>query len=140
LFCQPRRKSQLGSEEYVRSLIGLVSGSHELNLHTIDAVHAVNEKNEDEYKGDLHPILDFCHNGILRDETVQRSIARPPRSEHPETYVKILRLTLKGSGMIKSMNSVISRTRRTKTFSFNQQAVDWQAQAGNIRGCSRESS
>lgn len=39
----------------------------------------------------------------------------PATQGRAETYVKILRLTLKGSGMIRSINSAISNTSNKKT-------------------------
>ena len=38
---------------YLRSGSALVFGLRELDLDAVDAIHAVDEEDEDEYKGDL---------------------------------------------------------------------------------------
>lgn len=52
----------------VRSPLSLVRGCHELELDPVDAVDAVNEEDQDEDKGDLHPVLYLGHDGALGDE------------------------------------------------------------------------
>jgi len=40
----------------------------ELNLNSVDAVHAVNEENQDEDECNLHSILQFCYQWTLAYE------------------------------------------------------------------------
>jgi hypothetical protein len=44
---------------YVPALV--LVGLGELDLDSVDAVYAVDEEDEDEDEGYLHPVLDFCH-------------------------------------------------------------------------------
>lgn len=44
----------------------LLVGLGELELDSVDAVYAVNEENQDEDKGNLHPILKFRYDRTLR--------------------------------------------------------------------------
>jgi len=46
----------------------LLVGLGELDLDSIDAVHAIDEEDKDEDEGNLHSILDFCDEWGLRDE------------------------------------------------------------------------
>jgi len=50
------------------SLLSVLSGRHELNLNAVDSVDTVDEENENEDKGDLHPILDLGNDRVLGDE------------------------------------------------------------------------
>jgi hypothetical protein len=45
-------------------------GGRQLDLDAVDAVDAINEEDQDEDKGDLQPVLDLGHNGVLGDEAV----------------------------------------------------------------------
>lgn len=46
----------------------LVLRLRKLHLYAVDAVHTVDEQNEDEDKGDLQPILKLCYYGAFGDE------------------------------------------------------------------------
>jgi hypothetical protein len=37
-------------------------------LHPINAIHAVDEQNQNEDESDLHSVLEFCYDGRLADE------------------------------------------------------------------------
>jgi hypothetical protein len=39
----------------------LLVGLGELDLDAVDTVYAVDKEDQDEYKGNLHPILEFCY-------------------------------------------------------------------------------
>jgi hypothetical protein len=56
-------KEQCGSPSAL-----LVAHARELNLHAVHAVDAVHEQDQDEDERDLHAILQFGHDGALRDE------------------------------------------------------------------------
>ena len=119
---------------YLRSLLVGFRGGDELGLHAVDAVDAVDEQNENEDETNLHPILNLGYYRVLGDETVfmVRNGCSIKTGVHFRegggvggggvffcegicTYVKILRLTLKGRGMMRSMNMPISSTRRANT-------------------------
>lgn len=108
-----------GLESYdVPSLLSLFGSGGELKLDAINAIDAVNEEDENEDEGNLHPVLDLGDDGILRDEAIHVRLAvTSVEVERGKggAHVKILRLTLKGSGTIRSMNSPISNMRRMKT-------------------------
>jgi hypothetical protein len=58
---------------YVPStLLGLVGSGGELELDTVDAVHAINKENQNEDEGNLHPVLNLGDNGVLGNEAVVR--------------------------------------------------------------------
>lgn len=44
--------------------------SHNLKLHPVDAVEAVDEEDEDENKGNLHPVLYFGDQWALGNEAI----------------------------------------------------------------------
>jgi hypothetical protein len=51
-------------------LLSLFGGSGELELDTVDTVHAVHKEDQDKDEGNLHPILDLCDDGVLGNEAV----------------------------------------------------------------------
>lgn len=56
---------------YVPStLLGLFGSGGELELDTVDTVHAVNKENQNEDEGNLHPVLNLGDNGVLGNEAV----------------------------------------------------------------------
>ena len=50
----------------------VVLSSNEVGLHSINAVNAIDEQDQDEDKGDLHPVLDLGDNWVLGDEAVSQ--------------------------------------------------------------------
>lgn len=91
--------------------------SHNFKLHPVDAVEAVDEEDEDEDKGNLHPVLYFGDQRALGDEAIVISSARGPKhiGRCWASYVKILRLMLNGRGISNSINMAISAIRRPNT-------------------------
>lgn len=133
----------------IPSLGGLLRGGNELDLDAVDTVDAVDEEDEDEDETNLHPVLDLGDDGILGDEAVSRQVrigvaheARKGRVLE-RTHVKILRLTLKGIGTMRSMNRAISTMRRTKTCGESAWAslmtVTRSVECVHLRECSRAS-
>jgi hypothetical protein len=47
------------------TVLSLFRGSGELELDTVDTVHAVHEKDQNKDKGNLHPILNLGDDGVL---------------------------------------------------------------------------
>src|SRR5262249_19390740 len=91
---------------------------------------AIDEEDEDEDEGDLHAILDLCDDGALGYEPVEERQGPYQRTCRSESRVcldagrsgmgrgphrKILLLTTKGRGRIKSTNSATSAMSRAKT-------------------------
>jgi hypothetical protein len=90
-------------------------------LDTIDAVHAIDEEDQDEYEGDPQSVLHLGDDRVLRDEAVESTVsARDVLGSvcvlERRTHVNIFRRIEKGNGLIRSMNSTISATRSRKTW------------------------
>lgn len=103
---------------YVPStLLSLFGSGSELELDTVDTVHAVNKENQNKDESNLHPVLNLGDNWVLGNEAVApvSTVLRVEGKKFVITHVKIFRLTLKGMGKIRSMNSPISKTRSIKT-------------------------
>jgi hypothetical protein len=52
----------------VRRGAGVLGGGGQLDLDAVNAVDAVDEEDQDKDEGDLQPVLDLSHNGVLGDE------------------------------------------------------------------------
>lgn len=108
---------------YVRSGVALACLC-ELNLDTVDAVDRIDEENQDEDEGNLETILELCDDGVLGDEAIWAmllaALACSKRADAAVwggagSYVNSFLLTVKGRGMIRTMNRAISDMRRRKT-------------------------
>lgn len=61
-------QSGMGMRDVRRGGAGVLGGGGQLDLDAVDAVDAVDEEDQDKDKGDLQPILDLSHDGVLGDE------------------------------------------------------------------------
>lgn len=125
------KKKQGGN---VRSGVALASLG-ELDLNAVDTVDGINKENQDKDEGNLETILELCDDGILRDEAVQGyavSLAALSllfqRADAAVwigagSYVKSFLLTVKGRGMMRTMNRAISDMRRRNTCIVMDQLV-----------------
>ena len=92
----------------------LVLGLSQLNLHPVDAVHAVHEQDQDEYEGYLLPSAS-CPDHLLFMNPTFNPYCNFATNGFSEMKVKRPRFTVKGSGMMSDMKTLISKTRRAKT-------------------------
>lgn len=94
-------------------------------MNTVDAVDGIDKENQDKDEGNLETILELCDDGILRDEPVQgyavsRLVSLVQRADAAVrigagSYVNSFLLTVKGRGMMRTMNRAISDMRRRNT-------------------------
>ena len=90
-------------------------GRRQLNLYAVDAIHAVNEQDENEYEGYLHLVRLLSR--LL--ECIALFTFNPYCSLAiiglSEMKLKRPRFMLNGMGIMRAMNTTISKTRRAKT-------------------------
>ena len=60
--------------EFLRSSATLEFGLRQLELNAVDAVHAIDEEDQDEDEGDLQAVLEFCYYGRFGDEGEQAAL------------------------------------------------------------------
>ena len=99
----------------LRSSSALVFGLRELDLDAVDAVHTVDEEDEDKNERDLSS---FSTREQMRTETVSHTFkpyCNLAMRGFSEMKVKSLRFMVKGRGMMSDMKTTISNTRSANT-------------------------
>lgn len=93
----------------------LIFGLGQLDLDAVDAVHAVDEQDQDEDECDLRFVLASCYSSRHNVYCTFSQYCSFAMMGFSEMKVKTARLVLNGSGMMRVTKTAISNTRSAKT-------------------------